>query len=295
MLEKGEAPALTALVAIVLITVAWWALALWPAAAGTPDWIHSVRSVCFGTRPDGLPDGGGWLLLVGQPVSMLGFLLIVWGERVSAALRSLARIRFARLVLVAAAIALLACAGVASARVITARAQAAAPIFEPGEEASVVRRHEPAPPLRLVNQSGVRVSLSGFDGRPVILTFAFGHCETVCPAVVRQVLGVQEQLSDLAPVVLVVTLDPWRDTPGRLAHIARSWELGPDAHILGGSVAEVEAALDRWQVPRSRDASNGDIIHPPLVYLIDATGRVAWSVTGPADTLRDLLPEMQVG
>ena len=30
-------------------------------------------------RPTGLPDAGGWLLLIGQPIGMIGVLVAVWG------------------------------------------------------------------------------------------------------------------------------------------------------------------------------------------------------------------------
>ncbi len=290
-LERGEPIALAALLAIVLITVAWWGLALWPLSGSAPEWVLNVRNVCFGTRSDGLPDASGWLLLSGQPIGMLGFLLVVWGERVTGGLRALSRVRRGRALLSVGGLALLAGAGAASGRVLTARAQTRVPVFDLGEEASVVHGDDPAPPLELVNQHGQRVSISGFEGRHVILTFAFGHCETVCPVVVRQVLSEQARATDLAPVVLVVTLDPWRDTPSRLPHIADSWGLGTDAHVLSGSVAEVEAVLDGWKVPRSRDLRTGDVVHPALTYVISPAGRVVHAVNGPADAVADLFAE----
>ena len=59
--------ALAALGVIVLVTVAWWALALYPAGAATPEWVARTRLVCFGAMPGGLPSAGGWVLLVGEP------------------------------------------------------------------------------------------------------------------------------------------------------------------------------------------------------------------------------------
>jgi hypothetical protein len=37
----------------------------------------------------------------------------------------------------------------------------------------------------------------------------------------------------------------------------------------------VEAALDAWDVPRTRDLATGEVTHPSLVYVIDAAGRIA--------------------
>src|SRR5688500_19433216 len=68
--EERPGLALTALAAILVITAAWWALALWPAAA-EPEWLARTRAACFGSERGGLPDAGGWVLLVGEPIGML--------------------------------------------------------------------------------------------------------------------------------------------------------------------------------------------------------------------------------
>jgi cytochrome oxidase Cu insertion factor (SCO1/SenC/PrrC family) len=78
----------------------------------------------------------------------------------------------------------------------------------------------------------------------------------------------------------VVTLDPWRDTPARLPHIARAWGMPADAYLLGGSVAEVEAVLDAWAVPRSRDPSTGEITHASIAFVLDERGRIAYLASG---------------
>ena len=72
----------TALVAIVAITAAWWALALWPVGSEAPEWLLRTRQVCFGSNADTLPSAAGWLLLIGQPASMIMLLVMVWGEEV---------------------------------------------------------------------------------------------------------------------------------------------------------------------------------------------------------------------
>jgi cytochrome oxidase Cu insertion factor (SCO1/SenC/PrrC family) len=85
--------------------------------------------------------------------------------------------------------------------------------------------------------------------------------------------------------VLVVTLDPWRDTPSRLASIATSWGLDPDAHLLSGPLDAVDRTLNAWRVPRARNPRTGDISHPSVVYIVDADGRIAYVVTGGAEAI----------
>jgi protein SCO1/2 len=136
------------------------------------------------------------------------------------------------------------------------------------------------------------VDLAGLTGKPVLVTFAYAHCTTVCPTIVMHALRAQDALRDTPdePAVLIVTLDPWRDTPTRLPAMAESWSLPDrDAWVLSGSVAEVEAALDAWEVPRSRNVDTGEIVHPSLLYVIDRAGRIAYASTGGIDALVSLV------
>jgi cytochrome oxidase Cu insertion factor (SCO1/SenC/PrrC family) len=111
---------------------------------------------------------------------------------------------------------------------------------------------------------------------------------------VRQVLDAQRELRAAAdasrvPRVVVVTLDPWRDTPSRLPALAKDYEIGADGFVLSGEVDEVNALLDRWNVARSRDTQTGDLGHPPLVYVLDAQGRIAFASTGGTRALVELV------
>src|SRR5581483_4851306 len=90
-MRLGSRLALGALALILAITMAWWALALWPLPAGAPAWLLLTRAACFGAAPGGLPDTYGWMTLVGEPAMMLGMLYVLWGDLVAAGLRALWR------------------------------------------------------------------------------------------------------------------------------------------------------------------------------------------------------------
>ena len=279
-----EYAGIAAVGAIVAITAAWWALALWPVASDAPDWFLRTRAVCFGASSDGLPDAAGWLVLIGQPVGMLGLVTVAWRAELRAALARLMAHASGQLTI--GAVTALVIVGVAAA-VVRVRSATLEP-FSTGAldlAAQLTRVNDAAPPLSLANQSGQTVTLESFRARPVIVTFAFAHCDTVCPRIVSDVLAAQRQLEDQRPVVLVITLDPWRDTPSRLPFIAESWQFGPDAHVLSGAPAAVELALNAWRVPRTRNQRTGDIIHPPIVYVIGPNGRITFVVSGNADTI----------
>jgi cytochrome oxidase Cu insertion factor (SCO1/SenC/PrrC family) len=80
--------------------------------------------------------------------------------------------------------------------------------------------------------------------------------------------------------LVVVTLDPLRDTPDRLTSLAAHWDLAPGDHVLSGSVAEVEAMLATLGIGRTRDEMTGNVEHGATIMLVDERGRVAWRLDG---------------
>jgi protein SCO1/2 len=283
--------------------VALGGLALWPAGDVPPEWLARTRAVCFGTRPDGLPGPEGWGALIFQPLGMLGILLIGWRQEIQGGLRALSSRPVGRWALATSAVLLVAGIVAAGARVRVAIAASAE--FAPVELASARGpdgglpagyrvEDRPAPALDLLDQAGANVTLEEYAGRPLLVTFVFGHCETICPLIVRETVAARRRLAaegvDAAAVVL--TLDPWRDTPSRLEYLASRLGLETDERLLGGEVSVVEEALDRWDVPRERDLRTGDIVHPPLVYVIDVSGRVAFAAAGGEDLLVDLVRQV---
>ena len=300
-LGREEAQALAGLAALLVITAAWWALALWPTAGDAPEWLARTRAVCFGVAADGLPDAGGWIGLIGGPLGMLVILLVGWARGVAGLLR---RARGSLPMAGVLATMLLMAVGLftgAGWRVQQARASApeeaasASALLDDGVPSTYPRLDRDAPPLALLAHTGARLDAAALTGRPVLVTFAYAHCATICPLLVRNALRARESLAGTAaePAVLVVTLDPWRDTPSRLPAMARDWALPESgAWILGGAVAEVEAALDAWDVPRTRDATNGAVTHPALTYILDRDGRLAYATTGDTATLIALLERL---
>lgn len=285
MTDARRTWARAALAGVVAVTAAWWALALWPLPTASPDWLSRTREVCFGSTPSGLPAAQGWMLLILQPMLMLGQVLAIWGRELRADAGRLSRSPTGRLALAGLAIAMLAAVSAAGVRVRGATAAAAsadAPSAEPGW----VRVGRPAPPLDLVDASGQPLRLADLRGRPVFVAFAFAHCRTACPRLVHEVLAAQRDHG--ASAVIVVTLDPWRDTPSRLRSIESQWGMGPAAQMASGSVAQVENVLDAWGIERSRDGRSGDLVHVPRVFVIDREGILAYEADPDAALLAEL-------
>ena len=279
--EQDARLALLALAGVFLITIGWWALALWPVPGGNPEWLERARAVCFNAGPDGLPDASGWILLIGQPLGMFGFLIVVWPRSVLAGLREAATRPRGRLVLLLS-VAVIVGGLVGTGMRVSSAMAARAPVESLPETMSAGEHpwlnQEPAE-LGLVDQRGEVLTLTDLEGRPAFVTFAFGNCHDICPLVVRQARSARDEVwGPEGAALVVVTLDPWRDTPTRLPAVADRWGLdGPRDYVLSGSVEEVEAVLDAWNVARSRDARTGDVAHPSLSYLLTADGTIAFA------------------
>lgn len=238
----------------------WLALAPLPEAA----WLTQTRELCFGTLANGLPDTHGWVSLA-APLPMLLSLVILMGRD----LRRLGALLLCPPLLIL---------GYVAYRVTTApqlapsQALGALPADYPVED-------RPCPEFRLRDQGDQSFGPADLKGRTSLLTFAYAHCQTVCPGLLE---NVRRAASISRCRVVVITLDPRRDTCGSLGGLARYWGLPEDASLLGGEVAEVEAALRAFEVPLVRDETTGEITHPALVYLLDRQARVRYRFSSPS-------------
>jgi protein SCO1/2 len=278
--------ALGALGAVALVTAAWWVLALYPAATA-PEWMVRTRYVCFGAPPGGLPNAGGWILLAGQPIGMLVMLFAGWGSAVVRDLRWFGSRMPGKAVLGLAAGAV--AWGTVSAVSIVRHATQSTDRFSANETAPTSRSVE-VPPLLLVDQHGRQFDLRALAGKPVLVTFAFAHCETMCPTAIRELLRIRAESGRGDIPLVVVTVDPWRDVPSRLESIATAWRLAPDDRVLSGDIADVNAALDAWGIVRQRDETTGEVVHPVAAVLVQPGGAKATRFDGSFEGLRGMLP-----
>lgn len=278
-----------ALVAIIAITVAWWTLALYPAGPAAPAWLARTQAACFGTTANGLPSVAGWIVLIGEPLGMVALLLVVWRDALRDDLRWLLRRPWGRIACTATAFLVAAGVGIAVQRVRAALGLVGEP-FNP--QAGFVAMERPgtvAPPINLVDQDGQRFDLADARGGRVMVTFAFAHCADVCPTVVQDLRAARRDAGATDVPLVVVTLDPWRDVPARLPHMAAQWNLEPGDRVLSGTVDEVTQALDAWGIARSRDTTTGEVGHATVAVLVDEEGKIAARVTGQVRELEAAL------
>jgi protein SCO1/2 len=132
---------------------------------------------------------------------------------------------------------------------------------------------------------GEKRNLKELEG-PAILSFFYAHCATVCPVTISGVLSAKKELLATGRevrTVLLLTLDPHRDTLERLKEYRRRWEKEDDPRVLWGRAdpQTLEDALRRLNYSFERDPRSGEIAHPPFVYLIGREGRVRMILSQP--------------
>ena len=270
----------------------WWAFAFLPLPSAPPAWLAAARVACFGAMERGLPDASGWMMLALAPAGLLAAILVIWSGDLASVLRA-ARSRAGLVIVTVFALAAVVEGGWVVDRLHAARTAEAwtpSPLDDGPLPAAYPRETRPAPDFTLLDQHGAALSLAGLGGRPVVVTFVFAHCQTMCPFIVATL----KRAVPSGAAVLLVTLDPWRDTPSALPGIAARWELPDHFHVVSArSVPDVARVAAAYGVSSARDERTGDIVHPGLVFVIDADGRLAYTFSNPpADWVRDALARL---
>ena len=128
----------------------------------------------------------------------------------------------------------------------------------------------------------------------------YTSCAYACPRLMLDMKRIEGELGADADDVafVVVSIDPERDTPERLAEFAAGSRLDPDRWTLltadEGSILELAALLG----VRYREISPGEWVHSNMITVLDRDGVIAHRQLGlgtdPAETmavLRDALAE----
>jgi protein SCO1/2 len=137
----------------------------------------------------------------------------------------------------------------------------------------------PAADFTLTTQDGEEFRLSRERGKIVALWFGYTSCPDVCPTTLAELSQAQQRLGKDARRlrIVLVTVDPERDTPARLREYVKAFGgaftalTGPPERLAGvwkayGVVAEKRV------VPGT--AATYLIDHSAFVYIVDPAGRL---------------------
>jgi protein SCO1 len=140
------------------------------------------------------------------------------------------------------------------------------------------------------DQHGEARPLDSLAGRVQVVGMVYTSCAHACPRMLMDMKRIEGEL-DGGPDVgfVIVSIDPERDTPERLAEYARGARLDGDRWVLltGGDddVLELAALLG----VQYRRMANGEFVHSNFLSILDRDGQVVHRQLGlgadPAETL----------
>jgi protein SCO1/2 len=149
-------------------------------------------------------------------------------------------------------------------------------------------------PFRLTDQNGRTVTDADFKGKPFLVFFGFTHCPDVCPTALFDMSEAFRRLGPDAEKMsaLFISVDPERDTPGKLKDYLQSFH--PRISALTGTQAEIDAVTKTYKAYAKKvplDGGEYTMDHTAIVYLMDREGRFVapFNLKRPADeAARDL-------
>lgn len=129
--------------------------------------------------------------------------------------------------------------------------------------------------LELTDQDGTNIGLDAFRGQPLLIGMFYADCPYVCPLTIHTLQRTEAALGPAARAqlrVLLVSLDPRRDTPAKLAEVARRHKLDAARWKLArtdeAGVRKLAAVLGL----RFKQLPDGEFNHSTVINLLDREG-----------------------
>lgn len=129
----------------------------------------------------------------------------------------------------------------------------------------------------LTDQSGAARGLDVYRGHPVLVTMFYASCQATCPLIIDTLRATERELTaaqraDLR--VLMISIDPQRDTPAALNAVAQERHLDTTrwtlAHADAGTVRTIAALLN----VQYRQLPSGEFNHSTVIVLLSPRGEV---------------------
>src|SRR5688500_17713497 len=130
--------------------------------------------------------------------------------------------------------------------------------------------------LELADHHGKPRKLEDWRGKVVVLFFGFTHCPDICPTTLADIAGAVKSLGPDAErvQVLVVSVDPERDTPDALAKYVTAF----DQRFLGlrGDLQATRRVAQEFKIyfEKRKQGETYTVDHSGQSYVIDSQGRL---------------------
>ncbi|KIG02315.1 SCO family protein [Caballeronia concitans] len=130
----------------------------------------------------------------------------------------------------------------------------------------------------LPDTTGKTRTLADFKGKAVVLFFGYTHCPDVCPTTLAELSQAMQQLGDKSKdvQVLMVTVDPARDTPDLLGQYVKAFN--PSYIALRPDDAQLQKVAKDFRVYYAKAAgktpADYTMDHTAASYVFDKDGKL---------------------
>lgn len=132
-------------------------------------------------------------------------------------------------------------------------------------------------PLRLTDQAGRTADWRARRGKPQLVSMFYTSCHYVCPLIVDSGKAIEKTLTPAQQQrldILLVSMDPARDTPAALQSIVDKRRLDTARWTLASPPASDVRAVAGVLGIRYRQLADGEFNHTSALVLLDADGRI---------------------
>ena len=129
----------------------------------------------------------------------------------------------------------------------------------------------------LTDQDGVARGLDLYRGKPVLITLFYASCPAACPLIIDTLRATEKDLTagqrtDLR--VLLISIDPDRDTPAALRALADQRRIDTSRWTLARADPETVRTLAALLNVQYRQLPSGEFNHSPVITLLSPTGEI---------------------
>ncbi len=129
----------------------------------------------------------------------------------------------------------------------------------------------------LTSQAGVAHGLDVYRGHPVLITMFYAGCPATCPLIIDTLRATERELT--APQraelrVLLISLDPHRDTPTALRELAETRHIDTKRWTLARADAATVRSIAALLNVQYRQLPGGEFNHSTTIVLLSPQGEI---------------------
>jgi protein SCO1/2 len=131
-------------------------------------------------------------------------------------------------------------------------------------------------PARLTDAQGKQYDWRTLRGKPRIVSMFYTSCQFICPLIVDAGKAIERQLTPAQQNrlgIVLISMDPERDTPAALRKIVASRKLDTKRWTLASPAPGDVRAIAGVLGVRYRQLEDGEFNHSTVLVLLDAEGR----------------------